>query len=77
MWSAVVCKCTQRLQADGVTIQHCYLEIKNLIAELNAICSPLQAAARTLACLLNARFDYYYNGHSAYFDPIYLVVYEH
>jgi len=68
---AAVFESTQRLQADGATIQHCYLEIKNLIAALNSNTSPLRDEARMLAGLIEQRFAYFYKVGTG-FDPVYL-----
>jgi hypothetical protein len=68
---APIYETTQRLQADGVTIQHCFLEIKDMVAGLNANTSPLQDGARTLALLISERFQYYYSGVN--FDPVYMI----
>jgi hypothetical protein len=64
--------CTQRLQSDGCTIHHVYLEVKNVLAELRANDSPLRNEPHTLARLLSERFAYIYPRGTA-FEPMYLV----
>jgi hypothetical protein len=64
-------QCTQRLQSDECTIQHVYLEMKNIIAVLTANESPMRNEAHTLARLIRERFAYIFIG--AHFEPVYLV----